>query len=470
MNSAVHSVREELMIAAEKGKLFTLGRALRLSSFQIGSAMGDILVTSIWNRVMISNFGIPAAPVSLLIALRYLLSPLSLYAGYLTDNHTFWGLRRTPVIWLGRGLMVLSLPLLGLSLLRLGDNSADLLGWIVATSSSLLYGIGTLISGSPFLALARDSAPPEKQGVAISLVETVLIIFFAIVGIGFSVWMEVYDERIFWEMVLATMVIGGFFWVFAIIGVEKRQKLEDDAAITTTQYSLLQRDNLRLVLRTIWQDGRTRRFFLFLSLATMAAWTQDAILEPFGADVFQLEVSRTTRLNSYWQAATVVTLVVSAVLLRHRPPEQQGRLTAIGLTTMAMGMALLAGASLSNQVHLIEIALLLFGAGFGIYTFGGLSLMAVMSPDRHAGAYLGLWTISILVFKGLGTFAGGFLRDLFLLAFGLPETVAYGLVFLFASAGLATAVLLLQRIDILGFARDNGRTLTRTEVQVASAD
>ena len=47
---------------------FSLWRLLRLSSFQIGSAMGDILVTSIWNRVMISQFGIPAAPVSLLIA------------------------------------------------------------------------------------------------------------------------------------------------------------------------------------------------------------------------------------------------------------------------------------------------------------------------------------------------------------------------------------------------------------------
>ena len=38
--------------------------------------------------------------------------------------------------------------------------------------------------------------------------------------------------------------------------------------------------------------------------------------------------------------------------------------------------------------------------------------MAVMSADRNAGAYLGLWTVSILVFKGLGTFLGGALRDL----------------------------------------------------------
>lgn len=464
------------MTTAANEKTFTLGKALRLGSFQIGSAMGDILVTSIWNRVMISNFGIPAAPVSFLIALRYLLSPLSLYAGYLTDNRTFWGLRRTPVIWLGRLLMVLSLPLLGLSVMRLSSDSADVLGWVFATGSSLIYGIGTLISGSPFLALVRHSAPPEKQGLAISTVETILIIFFAIVGIAFSVWMEVYDERIFWEMILGTMLIGGFFWFFAIYGAEKRSAAVQEqphdllATSVTAGHGRLHGRNFRQVLSAIWQDPRTRRFFLFLSLATMAAWMQDAILEPFGADVFQLEVSRTTRFNSYWQSATVLTLVGSALLLRRRSPEQQGRLTAVGLMTMAAGILFLAIASFDTRVHFIEIALLLFGAGFGIYTFGGLSLMAVMSPDRNAGAYLGLWTISVLVFKGLGTFAGGFLRDLFLLTLGLPETAAYGLVFVLAAVGLMAAVMILLRIDILGFARESGRTLTRTEVQVAGAD
>ncbi|MCA9946476.1 MAG: PucC family protein, partial [Anaerolineales bacterium] len=175
----------------EKQPVFSLWRLLRLSSFQIGSAMGDIIVTSIWNRVMISQFGIPAAPVSLLIALRYLLSPLSLWAGYRSDTRPFLGLRRSSYIWLGRGLMVLSLPLLGWSLTRFAAASAaggggEAMGWLLAVLSSLLYGVGTLISGSPYLALVRDSAPRERQGLAISLAETVLIICFAIVGIAFS--------------------------------------------------------------------------------------------------------------------------------------------------------------------------------------------------------------------------------------------------------------------------------------------
>jgi BCD family chlorophyll transporter-like MFS transporter len=457
---------------------FNLWRLLRLSSFQIGSAMGDIIVTSIWNRMMISQFGIPAAPVSLLIALRYLLSPLSLWAGYRSDTRPFLGMRRTSYIWMGRGLMVLSLPLLGWSLMRfaavheLGGNF-DGLGWLLAICSSLLYGIGTLISGSPYLALVRDSVPKSRQGLAICTAETVLIIFFAIVGIAFSFWLQEYDPLIFWEMVIATMVIGGFFWIFAIWGVERsirRQKgvtLEEELAAVEKQGS---ESTLTVTIRRIWQDKRTRRFFLFLSLATFSAWAQDAILEPFGAEVFDLPLARTTRFNSYWQAATVLTLVGGAYLWRKRPPERQRRITSMGLLAMAVGMVLLAGTAVFQQVHLIEIALLIFGAGFGIYTFGGLSLMAVMSSDKEAGAYLGLWTISVVVFKGLGTFAGGALRDLFLLSLDLGSGLSYGLIFFLEGVGLATAVFILTRVDVLGFAREMGRLISRTEVQIASAD
>lgn len=457
---------------------FSLWRLLRLSSFQIGSAMGDILVTSIWNRVMISQFGIPAAPVSLLIALRYLLSPLSLWAGYQSDTRPFLGMRRTSYIWLGRGLMVLSLPLLGWSLMHFAavhetGSGSDLLGWVLAIISSLLYGIGTLISGSPYLALVRDSAPKARQGLAISMAETVLIIFFAIVGITFSFWMEEFDPVIFWEMVVATMIIGGFFWIFSILGVEqsiRRQKgLTLEQELSAVQQQAAQ-SNLLVTIQRIWQDKRTRLFFIFLSLATFSAWAQDAILEPFGAEVFDLPLSRTTRFNSYWQAATVLTLVGGAYFWRKRPPERQRRITNGGLITMALGMVLLAGTAVFHQVHLIEIALLVFGAGFGVYTFGGLSLMAVMSSDKEAGAYLGLWTISVVLFKGLGTFAGGALRDLFLLNLGFSEGLGYGLIFLLEGVGLGTAVYVLTRVDVLGFAREMGRLISRSEVQIASAD
>ncbi|HRO24512.1 MAG TPA: BCD family MFS transporter [Promineifilum sp.] len=442
---------------------YSIWRGLRLGSFHIGSAMGDILVTSIWNRILITNFGIPATPVSLLIALRYLISPLSLWAGHLTDNKRILGFRRTPIIWLGRAMMIASLPFLGLSVMRLGGDTTDTLSWLFAVLSAIIYGVATLISGGPFLALVRDSAPEARQGSAIATVETMLIIFYAVAGIGFSVWMPAYDQQTFWQMIIATMVVGGIFWLFATLGVEKRVVGEAAAPRQAA-------DSLRAVLSEIWSDHRTRRFFVFLALTMFSAWAKDAILEPFGADVFDLSMGATTRFNSYWQTATVVTLIAGGIAWRKRPPEQQGRISSIGLLVMALGMATLAGASLIGMGALVVPGLLVFGGGFGVYTFGGLSLMAVMSPDRHSGAYLGLWSISILVFKGLGTFTGGALRDLFLLRLGMEPGMAYGIVFVCQAIGLALAVLTLSHIDILGFARDSGRHVDRLEAQVAVAD
>lgn len=441
---------------------FSLARTLRLGTFQIGSAMGDILVTSIWNRVMIANLGVPAWPVSLLIALRYLLSPISVWAGYRSDARPLWGLRRTYYIWFGRFLMVFSLPFLGLSLGRLGANQADPLGWLLAFGCFVLYGVGSLTSGSPFLALVRDSAPLTKQGLAISLVETTLIIFFAVVGITFGRWMEVYDPAILWQIIVATMAVGGFFWFFAILGVEKRPVRTTPAAPTPS------RPSLGATFGRIWQDPRTRRFFFFLGLATFSAWVQDAILEPFGAEVFHLDVGETTRFNSYWQAMTVLTLVASAVIWRKRRPEQQSAIARGGLLVMAIGLGLLGASAFSSQVHLVRLALVVFGSGFGVYTFGGLNLMAVMTSDREAGAYLGLWTIAVLVSRGIGTSIGGVARDLLLAVTG-SAGLTYGTIFSLEAVGLLSAILLLTGLDVLSFARDTGR-LGTVEWQMAAGE
>ncbi|HZD10733.1 MAG TPA: BCD family MFS transporter [Candidatus Binatia bacterium] len=444
---------------SEQRHPWRLGLILRLCTFQIGSAMGDILTASVWNRIMISDLGLPAWPVGLLIALRYLLSPLSLWAGHRSDTRPLWGRQRTSYIWLGRGLMVLSFPLLGVSVGRLGTERGDMLGWLAAGACFLLYGLGTLLSGSPFLALVRDSAPRQKQGLAISMVETTLIALFPVVAVGFGRWMQSYDEALFWDLVLTTMIVGGFFWFFAVAGAERR--LADDTVV----------DNAAVPRGTVWSfrqtfgdilgDRRTRLFFVFLSLATFSAWMQDNILEPFGGDVFGMDVGRTTRFTGYWGAATVLTLVASFYLFRRRPPERVMGITQAGLAVMAVGMGMIAAAGLIASEALIGPALLVFGAGFGLYTFGGLSLMAAMSPDPHAGAYLGLWTVSVLIFKGMGTFVGGLLRDLFLLWAGYTAGASYGLAFSAAAIGLILALWLLSYLDVVGFVRDRGAGLGR---------
>ncbi len=429
---------------------FSIGRILRLSTFQIGSAMGDILTAGVWNRIMISDFGIPAWPVGLLLALKYFLAPISLWVGHRSDTRPLWGWYRTSYIWLGRGLMALSLLLLGGSTVILEQNTGDPAAWVILFLSFLIYGLGTLLSGSPYLALVRDSAPREKQGIAIGIVETMLITLFPIVAIGFSRLLTSYDPALFWRLILFVIVVGGFFWFFSVVGAEKVNRRWAEIRATGEQV------NLKETFNSIWSDDRTRRFFFFLFVATFSAWMQDNILEPYGADVFDWDVEQTTRLTGYWGTATVIVLVASFIIWRKRRPEEQSGVTKSGLAIMAGGMALLGASAISMNSSVFLAGLMIFGAGFGLYTFGGLSLMAVMSPDPNAGAYLGLWTVAILVSKGLGTFMGGVIRDL-LLAISSPEYAAYGAIYFISAVGLLAAVFILASLDVVRFARDTGR-------------
>jgi len=117
-----------------------------------------------------------------------------------------------------------------------------------------------------------------------------------------------------------------------------------------------------------------------------------------------------------------------------------------------MGTIMTSALSVNSSIFLS--GLVLFGAGFGLYTFGGLSLMVAMSPDPHSGAYLGLWTVAILVSKGLGTLTGGIIRDLFLF-FGSDERVAYAAIFITAAVGLLVAAIVVTQIDVAGFVGDS---------------
>ncbi len=499
---------------------FSWWLVLKLATFQIGSAMGDILVTSIWNRIMIVNFGFPALPVGTLIALRYLLSPLSLYAGFRSDTTPFLGMKRTSYIWLGRAMMVIAFPLLGISVTLFNFNRNDSIGWAIAVLSFLMYGSGTLLSGSVFLALVRDAFPKAKQGIALSVLETVLILCFPIAAIAFSLILHEYTLAGFWELIIITMVVGGFFWFFAIVGVEKKSVMQK-AAEHTKMTARAQFKEFKGTFSKIWADPRARAFMLFLSVATFAAWTQEAILEPFGAEVLDATLAQTTRYSSFWQGATAIILVffsltwqfrnrvrqiqiavvgavvagvgglllglsgtvaetnlvlfgwifvgIGATILsfgifallatrfwKNRLPEHQVPISKIGLAIMGAGMALLALTSISQIRWIVNPALLVFGVGFGFYTFSAFQLLVVMTSDKAAGMYLGLWSVTILLTRGLGIFMGGALRDsLHALTGSFPLT--YGLIFGLEGLLLFVSIVLLSRVNFLGFARDTGR-------------
>lgn len=430
---------------AKPAPSFSVGRSMKLGSFHIGSSLTDLLTSAVWNRILIADLGVAAWPVALLTSVRYLLAPLTLWAGYESDTRPLFGSRRVSYIWVGRLLMLLSLPLLPLSLAAIGYDTRLISGWALAITSFLLYGIGTLISGAPFLALVHDSAPYERRGQAISIVQTFLVASFAFGGFLYGRLLPEWDYAQFWRLVLFAMAGALFFWVFSVWGEERRLREQTPAAPAAD------RPSLRETLGAIFADPRTRRYAIFLGASAFFAFMQDSMLEPFGGDVFGLSVGETTRFNAYWGTGVLLAMLLTYAFTRRRRPEQQVSTTAWGLALLASPLLLLGVASALSMPSLIRPTLIAFGVGFGIFTVGGVSLLMAMSKPAQAASYLATWSMIQLVTRGLGITTGGVIRDVALWLTG-SFSAAYAALFFIEALGLFVCIFLLLRIDVRGFA------------------
>ncbi len=442
----------------EQQERLKLGRTLKIGSHHVGGAFTDILLSAVWNRILISNLGLPASPVAILSALRYFLAPLSIWSGHRSDTRPVLGKYRLPYIWGGRALVVLGLLLIPPATLQLAANPASWLGWLLATLVFVIAGAGTLIAGSPYLALIRDRTAPSKRGQALAIAQIMLLFAFSLAPALYAAILKEYDAASLWRAILVGVGLATPFWFFSVLG-EDRRTAEEEAGEEQQPFAV--------TMRAIWADPRARSFFIFLSLAMVSVFAQDAILEPFGGDVFALDLAATTRWNAVWGLAVLVGMIGTAVVTRKRVPHEHKGTTWVGVALTAAALALLGMVSLFRLQDLIVPTLALFGFGFGIQTFGTINLLMAMTSDRHAGAYLGLWSLAQLVFRGVGMALGGILRDSFyLLSASFP--LAYGVIFMLEAVGLGVCLVLLAGIDVQGFAM--GRPARPVEALAALGD
>ena len=407
--------------------------------------MADILTTGLWNRVMISDLGYSATPIGLLLGLRYFLAPLGLWAGRMSDAHLLGGYRRLTWIWLGRMLMALSLFGLGLATASLARGSTQTtLLWLAIVLSLLLFSFGISVSGSTFLALIHDRASATQRGRAIGLVWTFLLLGFTIGGVLFSVMMPADEgaggldpDRLAQLYVVAALLLGGL-WFFALLGEERRHRGSGGSSAAA-------QGSLRADLQLAWKQRQTRWFLFYLILSMTFAFLQDLVLEPFGAEVFDMSVEETTRFAAWWGGMSIVGSLLALVLLRRLRLFDNTRMSGAGILLLALTFTLLAVASVAGLRQLVTPGLLLMGLGLGLWNIGTLGLMMDLSPEGRAGTFLGFWTLVVTLARGAGVVGGGVLRDLALLS-GAGEPLAYAVVFLIEVGGLGLALYALSRV------------------------
>lgn len=455
----------------------SMGRNVKIGLFHLGSGMADVMITGAWNRIMISDLGFAATPISLLSGLRYFLAPLGIWAGRVSDQRAIGGYRRLFWIWLGRAMMMFSMIGLGFltATLARGAEATPLL-WLGLIVAMFLFSLGNAISGSTFLALIYDRAPERQRGRAVGIVWTFLLLGYTVSGILFAVMLPAKDgakllkyggktlESLFPSgtllygdslsftpdtlqmLFIVAGLIMGALWFFSLLGEEKRST----GAIAAAAEGASKQEHQTSVmadLRLVWETRPMRLFAMYLALSMLFAFSQDIILEPFAGDVFNMSAQVTTRFSAYWGSMAILGTLFFIWLSRNRKGLTNTLMSYMGVGVLISAFGVFALSAFAGIRGLVTPGLILLGIGLGIWNVGTLGLMMDMSPLKRAGTFLGFWSLLVTFSRGLGVSSGGIVRDLALTLTDNPK-VSYGIVFVIGAAGLAVAYWALTQVNV----------------------
>lgn len=453
----------------------SVGRNVKIGLFHLGSGMADVIMSGVWNRIMITDLGFSATPVGLLISLRNFLAPLGVWAGRMSDRRAVGGYRRLFWVWLGRLMMAVSMIVVGIVTANLvrGQN-ATAATWVAFAVALGAFSLGNAISGSTFLALIYDRARPDQRGRAVGIVWTFLLLGFSIGGFLFAVMLPSHKQgapagalsftpETLQNVFVIGAVIMGALWFFSLLGEERRTP---GAAAQPSEGE--HTTSLRADLKLAWNNRQTRFFFWYLALSMIFAFAQDLILEPFAGEVFEMSAATTTRFTAYWGSMAILASVAVLFLGRRFRRLTNTLLSYVGVGVLVAAFALFGLSALGFIRPLVTIGLIVLGIGLGIWNIGTTGMMMEMSPFGRAGTFLGFWTMVVTIARGVGISGSGVVRDV-LLALTGNAALAYGLLFVLCMGGLVLSLWVLRQVNVQAFQSEQGVAKSDTATVLAGA-
>ena len=426
-------------------------KRIQLGLIHVAVAVTLVPINSTLNRVMIKELAISATLVALLASLPYLFSPLQMFIGSFSDRNPLWGWRRTPYIIFGLLLCVLGVALAPLAAFTIPENFG--LGLFLAALVFGAWGMGFNFASVSYLSLASELSGEEGRSRTVSIMWFMMISGIIATAITLSQMLETYTpqllETAFLGVALGALVLG----TIGLIGLEPRSRAAS-TALASDRHSWLE------YIRVLVANPQSRLFFIYLTLMLSAILGQDILLEPFGAEAFDMPVNVTTRITSIWGVCVLVALVIAG-LLEGRIPKRRvavaGSLSAI----LAFGLIILSGMLVSTAVFYSGVVLL--GISTGLATVSNLSLMLDMTSPGKVGLFIGAWGMANAAARGLGALVSGAVRDT-VAALTQGGIEGYLVVFFLYALMLAASLLVLQRVDLTHFQHTKDHALPQMGV------
>jgi BCD family chlorophyll transporter-like MFS transporter len=451
--------------------IFTM---FRLGLFQMGLGMMSVLTLGVLNRIAIKELAIPATLAAGTIAIHQFVAPARLWFGQMSDAKKIGNYHRTGYVWIGAILFAIAaffavqvMWQLGSSIYSQGWNFVTY-GWIALLAGIFaLYGLALSSSSTPYAALLVDVSDEDNRSKLVGIVWSMLMVGIVIGAIISSKLLpaattcqesavgtvSLYSQpaqlaalqgsinRLFF--ILPGVVTG--LALLSTIGVEKKySRYASRSSVADGEDQI----TLSRALKVLTANRQTGLFFTFLLAMTLSLFMQEAVMEPYGGEVFGMCVSETTRLNAFWGTGTLLGIGSTGFLIVPRIGKQ--KTTQIGCILVAISVGLVIASGFTADRLVLQGALLLFGLASGVTTTGALSLMLDFTAAETAGTFIGAWGLAQALARATATVSGGAILDVGKQLFSAP-VLAYGLVFTVQALLMLLAIGLLSRVDVVEF-------------------
>ncbi len=451
-------------------KLLTM---FRLGLFQTGLGMMSVLVFGVLNRVLIRELGVPATLSTIILALTLFVAPARIWFGHMSDTKPLWGYHRTGYIRVGAASLAIVSLLLVQVMWQVG-GSLQTEGWTTPTYAwtgllallFALYGLAVGACSTTFATLLVDVSDEDNRSKLVGI-DWSMLIGGTIVGailIGVLLkkltlnspieLLQVQINRLFLIVPLLVFCLA----FVATWGIEKKYSRY---TLRSTLVNHEEKITLNRAWRILTATRQTGLFFTFLVLMTIGLFMQDAILENYGGDVFNMEVGKTATLNAFWGTGTLVGLCVAGFLLVPRLGKR--KTTRLGGLLVIFSLVWVVLSGFTHKPEQLQIALLFFGLVSGVLTTGALTLMLDLTAAETAGTFIGAWGLAQALARGVATVTGGVVFDTGKKLFS-NLVLAYGLVFAVQAACMALAIWFLRRVNVQEF-RTNAREAIATVIE-----
>ena len=452
----------------------------RLGLFQMGLGIMSLLTLGVLNRILIDELSVVPWIAASAIAVYQFVSPARVWFGQLSDSKRIWGYQRTGYVWIG-AILFTCLSFVALQVVWQLGLSLQASGWNLATMAWAVvlgvvfggYGLSLSMSSTPFAALLVDVSDDDNRSQLVGIVWSMLMVGIVVGAIVSSQLLNTpnicgqailtYDPSqggaaanipqlqaainpVFVIMPALVLLLA---WT-ATLGVEKRY-----SRFSQRSHCLEREDQMTLgrALKILTASRQTGLFFGFLLLLTLSLFMQDAVLEPYGGEVFGLCIAETTQLNAFFGTGTLIGIASTGFWVV--PSLGKQRTAALGCALAAVCFSLLILAGWIQSVSLLKSGLLFLGLASGMITAGATSLMLDLTAAEAAGTFIGAWGLAQAMSRGLATVLGGLVLNIGKDLFSLP-VLAYGLVFACQALGLTISIFLLNRVNIREF-QDNAQ-------------